>query len=304
MDTINYDVAISFMAADEPFAKQIATALAPLSVFVYSKAQEEVAGTDGAESFREVFVQRARLALILYRPGWGETRFTRVEATAIQDNATRNGWDRMFLVRVGPGDLPRWVPGTHIYFDPATFGLTELVGAVKARAAELGVTLRPLTPAEQARAIAERERFDKQTLDLFTGNPWPDAAAPLFNALDQQIAEITQSTGWEVSSGASGHAEYVFYARSHTLQLLARRERTGIDSHYFLLRHFAGRLLTHAEQQKGLMVVGDPTELERAKLMLRRVPDLGWCWEWDGRVVPSESAAALILGDFLARRLT
>jgi hypothetical protein len=42
-----YDAAISFLARDEPLAWQVRDALAPLRVFVFSKAQEEVAGREG-----------------------------------------------------------------------------------------------------------------------------------------------------------------------------------------------------------------------------------------------------------------
>jgi len=58
---------------------------ANLEVFVYSKKQDQLAGTDGMESFREVFREQSRLNVVLFRAGWGETRFTRVELAAIKD---------------------------------------------------------------------------------------------------------------------------------------------------------------------------------------------------------------------------
>jgi hypothetical protein len=260
-----------------------------------------VAGTDGSETFRKVFYEQARLAVILFRPGWGETRFTRVEEAAIRDKVTERGWAGMFLVRLAPGKLPVWIPGTYIYFDPASFGLTELVGAVKARCAELGATVRSPSPAELARVMADRQRFDKETRDLLTGNPWPAAAGPLFAALDKQVAEIARSTGWEISHAADGHAEYIFYTRKRTLQLLARREGAGMDSHFFLHRIFRGRLLTKEEKQRRLVTLSEPDELLRTKLTLRRLPELGWCWEWEGQVWPSEAVAERLLNDFLNR---
>jgi hypothetical protein len=65
-----YEVAISFLAPDEPLARQVAEALAPLRVFVYSKAQEAIAGREGVEAFREVFRHQAQVAVVLFRPRW------------------------------------------------------------------------------------------------------------------------------------------------------------------------------------------------------------------------------------------
>ncbi len=54
--TPKYDVAISFLHRDEQFALKIHAGLSErMEVFLYSKKQEELAGTDGLESFREAF---------------------------------------------------------------------------------------------------------------------------------------------------------------------------------------------------------------------------------------------------------
>ncbi|HKC17437.1 MAG TPA: hypothetical protein VKC11_12100 [Steroidobacteraceae bacterium] len=79
-----FDVALSFVSADEPLALQLQGALhPPHSVFVFPKAQEQLAGRDGVEAFRSVFRERAMLVVILYRPPWGDTPWTRVEKGAI-----------------------------------------------------------------------------------------------------------------------------------------------------------------------------------------------------------------------------
>ena len=56
MDPQHYDVAISFLSSDEPFALELHDHLSPqLDVFVYWKKQESIAGTDGLATFRQVF---------------------------------------------------------------------------------------------------------------------------------------------------------------------------------------------------------------------------------------------------------
>src|SRR5208282_6190202 len=109
-----YDVAISFLSRDEPLAVKLHDQLSEnLSVFVYSKRQEEVAGTDGLESFRQAFLSQSRLVVVLYRNGWGQTRWTEVEELAIKERAFKGGWKSLLFVTLQSEDaLPAWLPET------------------------------------------------------------------------------------------------------------------------------------------------------------------------------------------------
>lgn len=300
-----YDVAISFLSQDEPFARQLAEALAPLRVFVYSKAQEQVAGTEGVEAFRVVFRERSRLALVPFRPGWGETPWTRVEATAIRDNCLEHGWDRLFVVRLRrDGRLPKWIPESHIYFDPQTFGLGDLVGAVKARCADLGTELRQPSPAERARAMAQREAFDSETRDLLSRSPQPfhESASALFAVIEQSAINMEQDAGWKVLRGGDSHTYYVFYAHGFTMQLLPQAiwANTARDG-YLLARFLRGRMLTPQEVGR-FYVFDEPTELGRHELKIHREPALGWCWRWGDAILTHDGAADALLHEFLRIR--
>ena len=67
-----YDVAVSFLASDEPSARALDQGLEGLKVFFYPRHQEETAGTDGLESMRKPFLD-CRVMVVLYREG-GEKR--------------------------------------------------------------------------------------------------------------------------------------------------------------------------------------------------------------------------------------
>ena len=109
-DESRYDVAVSFLARDEPLAHEIAELLAPMHVFVYSKEQEEVAGREGIEAFRGVFREGSELMLVLYREGWGQTPWTQVEETAIRDFCLESGWNRLVFVRLErEQSIPGWL---------------------------------------------------------------------------------------------------------------------------------------------------------------------------------------------------
>ena len=88
-----FDVAISFCARDESTAKRLHDVLlGRLSVFLYSEEQRRLAGTDGEVTFNAVYGKQARLVVVLYRAEWGETPFTRYEATAIRNRAFNAGY--------------------------------------------------------------------------------------------------------------------------------------------------------------------------------------------------------------------
>src|SRR5258708_10864086 len=191
MPSYDDDVAISFLARDEPLALQIRDQLAPLRVFVYSKAQEEIAGREGVEAFREVFRDRARVALVLFRSGWGETRWTRVEETAIRDHCLEAGWDDQMFVKLEKADKPKGVPDSYLYLDFLSFGMSDLIGAVKSRCARLGVELRRPSAADRAERIAAEERLKEETEQTLrtTAEPLYNVAGSLFEAVERHLVE-------------------------------------------------------------------------------------------------------------------
>ena len=94
-----YDVAISFLAEDERVAMSLATALKKhWTVFIYTERQKELAGTDGVEAFSRVFKEDCWLCVILFRDGWGETKWTPIEASAIREHGLKEGWQILIVV--------------------------------------------------------------------------------------------------------------------------------------------------------------------------------------------------------------
>ena len=97
-NSVDHDVAISFLASDEPLALEIADGLVGFNVFVYSKAQEVIAATDGLETFGQVFRNGSRTQVVLYREGWGTTQWTRVEELAVRDRCLEDGFENLVFV--------------------------------------------------------------------------------------------------------------------------------------------------------------------------------------------------------------
>ena len=84
MDDFEFDVALSFLARDEPLARRIHDMLKDrYKVFLYSEQQKQLAGKDGEAAFKNVYEKLAKLVVILYRPEWGTTPWTRFEQSGI-----------------------------------------------------------------------------------------------------------------------------------------------------------------------------------------------------------------------------
>jgi hypothetical protein len=291
-----FDGAISFLKQDEALAVQIRDALKPLDFFVYSKSQEDIAGTDGIETFREVFRNSARVSLVLFRSGWAKTPWTRVEETAIKDHCLEFGWDHLMFVRLDKeGDKPKWVPDSYIYLDFKSFTLADLVGATKAKCAKLGVELQPPKAIDKARQIAERQRFDKETSDLMHRSPDPfdEAAGPLFDALDESFKELGNGTGWKLVSGRDRDT-YVARLGKISLQLYPQQLYGNTCHGSYLAVHIVlGAILT--PQERGAIVWGEPTPISNTRLYLARTPEHGWCWsENDAPLSIQDAAASLV----------
>ncbi len=144
-----YDVAISFLVTDLQFAQALRDELAKsMKVFFFPHNQEELAGTNGLETMRAPFLEESRVNVVIFRERWGNTPWTRVESTAIQEGCLKNGWAGLFFYMADASPPPVWLPSTHVRFNASDFSVDQAVGAIKARVQEHGGHFVPMTPAK------------------------------------------------------------------------------------------------------------------------------------------------------------
>jgi hypothetical protein len=272
---------------------------------VYSKAQEQLAGRDGIEAFRTVFRERATLVVILYGRPWGETPWTRVEQSAIEELALERGWEHLMFVRLNAVDpVPKWVPKPHLRLDLATFSLRDLVGAIKSRLVELGVEAKPLTPADRAAAQQRQRLFDLETERLLrNGTVDFDAAFhDLLAAIELEAGAIAEASGWKVQAGAGALiGGFIVSAQNQGIQIVSgRRALNSVDDAELHLREYDCGL-TVALPGHSYWPTGPIEIVGSRRLPLRRLPELGWCWEFDGQVLPMKAMAETILHVLLDR---
>jgi hypothetical protein len=207
-NAIKYDAAISFLARDEAIAAALHERLSDsLRVFFYPRNQEELAGTDGMESMREPFI-RSRMMVVLYREPWGETKWTRVEATAIKERCFNEGWDPLFFITLGKtATLPKWLPPIYVRFNYADFGNEQAVGAIKSRLLELGGKISPPDAITQAKLVQAEARYRAERSALFRSEIWIKetvhrAARDICIEVERLCATINEETGAQIKAGA------------------------------------------------------------------------------------------------------
>jgi hypothetical protein len=164
MTDFKYDVAFSFLSEDEPLARQLANLVSPsATTFVYSECQFEILGTDGVETFSNVFGRDARTVIVLYRPRWGETKWTRIEETAIRTRLLDDGPEfATFVVLEKPAQLPTWYPASRLWLSFDRLGPNGVAAVALERVEHAGRPLRDPTPAEYAQRLDEKRRAEAQ----------------------------------------------------------------------------------------------------------------------------------------------
>jgi hypothetical protein len=171
-DNYKYDVAFSFLEKDETLAAKLNDLLQDrLSTFLYSKKQEDIAGTDGEITFNTVFGKQARLVVVLYRAGWGETPWTRIEDTAIRNRAHEQGYDfAIFIPLDDPPSVPDWIPKNRLWVGLNRWGINGAASVIEARVQEQGGFPYEESVKERAKRLERAINFENERKQFLISN--------------------------------------------------------------------------------------------------------------------------------------
>ncbi|MBA4376980.1 MAG: hypothetical protein C0401_12530 [Anaerolinea sp.] len=262
-----HDVAISFLSQDEPIALDLHSRLSlNFNVFVYSKKQEELAGSEGIETFRKAFRSESRMVVVLYRDGWGSTPWTRIEEGAITDRFLKEGWNwLLFIMLDSKSTPPPWLPETRIRLYLEDYGIEQAVGAIKVRLQEIGSQIQKETALKRAKIIEGQIAFRAEKEKLFSSNEGVKIFENEFSIINQEILKIVD----EISKDIKGIDIQCGSDRNHcvvTSGLVSIavnwRPRYANDLHDSPLKilEFNGRILLPNERGR-FMVAFDPIKL-------------------------------------------
>lgn len=195
-----YDIAFSFTQADEGVATRINDLLQDrYRTFLYSKAQEKLAGTDGEETFNAVFKDEARSVAVLLRPEWGSTPWTRIEQTAIKNRAFHHGYDfATFIVTVPKTPIPDWLPKPRIWYDLQRFGLEGAASVLAARIQERGGAAVEETLADKAARLERARKFNREKEAFANSEEGVKASHAAFQRLVADIKDSSNMLGSRV----------------------------------------------------------------------------------------------------------
>lgn len=198
-DEYKYDVAFSFLKEDENLAMQINDILGgSLRTFLYSRRQEDIAGTDGEKTFNDVFGKLSRCVVVLYRGKWGATPWTRIEETAIRNRAFEDGYDfSIFIPLENPPNVPKYLPKTQIWVGLERWGIKGAATIIEARVQSLGGTPKETTPTDIASKIKRDKQFEFERASLIGSVKGLEAARlelkNLYNELENCKKSIEQN---------------------------------------------------------------------------------------------------------------
>lgn len=191
-DSYEYDVAFSFLFQDEALATEINDLLQDrLKTFLYSKKQEELAGTDGEENFNRVFGEESRIVVVLYRSGWGKTSWTRIEETAIRNRAHEHGYDfAIFIPLDEPTIVPKWLPKPRLWVDLKRWGANGAASAIEMRVREQGGEPHEETVQERAARLKRSLKFAEHRDKFLNSFEGVNSANKEFDSLHKELQRL------------------------------------------------------------------------------------------------------------------
>ena len=312
-----YDIALSFLATDEKLASVFHNRLSEsFEVFYFPENQLALAGTDGMQTMRKPFYDDSRLVVVLFREPWGETPWTGIEQTAIQEGCLKAGWDRLFFVvldRVSA--IPKWVPNNRVRFNYEDFGFEEAIGAIKLRVLENGGSITPLTAAKQAEMNKAEAEYQAERRELESYLGMPKVHAEVEKVLEelahicadlnaQRHTEIRAGAGKDLYSGMSA-AKDIFVVTNNRVSLSVYWRQHYVDSSEgwgMEVREFNRRMQLPTEPSLQFLIEATELRVDRYLPDLSKSREVGWVEEGpkrDGRFHSSSSLAELCVIQFL-----
>jgi hypothetical protein len=292
------------LAQDEAVATQLNDLLQDrVRTFLYSQRQKELAGKDGEQVFGAVFGGKSRFVALLYRDGWGETPWTRIEMVAIQNRTMDEGHDFLLCIPVDDHpQAPKWIPRNRIWIGLKRWGMSGAASVIEARIQELGGEPIEETPALRAARLGRRQEFERAREQFVASEEGVrqanDAVTRLKSTIKTLAAEIAQSERTLPLRTAEVRGEFLLLGLGPAMVMnwWLRWANTLADSK--LTIEFCNRLPTHL----AAVPLEDHRTLEKTKLHFDWVEPGQAAWaieEWSRKSFSSEDLAAELLKRYM-----
>jgi hypothetical protein len=231
---------------------------------------------------RTPFYDDSRLIVVLYREGWGETEWTRVESTAIQESLLKFGWERLFFIALDkPSRFPTWLPSQTVRFNLEDYGLEQAVGAIKSRVEEFGGQLQPMTPTKRAAILKDDELYRARVASI-SHSDVIENARKLFDLIVERCAPLIAEHGLDIQSAVSFeyNREKCCLLRGGQVALSVtwcQPYSNALTDAELVVKELNGRVLLPEEQGRYMLTVQpEPKKTIRYLPHLSRTGEHGW----------------------------
>jgi hypothetical protein len=195
-----YDLAISLLDEDAQIGWDIVDKLGnPDKTFFYKKDIDEITFTNGVNVFSDIFSKYARFVLVLYRENYGNTDWTAIEYSIIQERFKRTiktNNSPILFCKLDTSPNPTWLPETYIYFKVTQ--IDELVRLIQKKITDFGGTAFPQTAEERLKVTLAKNKYEETfQRKVFLNQELADEARleasnlkdKLFNKLEKSASE-------------------------------------------------------------------------------------------------------------------
>lgn len=257
-----YDVAFSFLQQDEELALDLADRVRDrISVFIYSEQQKELAGSDGVDTFTHVFAAESRVVVVLYREGWGHTRWTRVEETAIKTRWFNEGYSFLLVIALDKREpTPTWLPPMMIYLGLEAYGIDGAAATIESKVQACGGNVRQETTVDRALAVSRKLQFDERRRSWrYSSQALDDACRAVqltLQSIKELADEINRMSEVLQIDLKEGRSVLALYANGITLQVgwSDGYYSNSLEGSIFLARLWKGQFVEFPSRKPELLL--------------------------------------------------
>ncbi len=158
-----YDLAISLLDEDVQLGWDIVNKLGnPDKIFFYRKDVDDITFSNGVNVFSEIFANQARFVLVLYREKYGNTDWTAIEYSVIQERfkkTIKTDNSPILFCKLDNAPKPTWLPETYLYHKIDK--LDDLVRLLRKKITDHGGISFPQTAEERLKLNLAKKKYEE-----------------------------------------------------------------------------------------------------------------------------------------------
>lgn len=194
-----YDLAISLLDEDAQLGWDIVNKLGnPDKIFFYRKDVDEITFSNGVNLFSEIFANQSRFVLVLHREKYGNTDWTAIEYSVIQERfkkTIKTGNSPILFCKLDHASKPTWLPETYLYYKIDE--LDELIRLLRKKITDHGGVSFPQTAEERLKLNLSKKKYEdsfktKVLLNQELADQARSEAASLKRKLHQKLENVAK----------------------------------------------------------------------------------------------------------------